>query len=65
MNHERVGRVRVPRGSQSLAGSRYRDRAQLMGSLRGCVLGVSQDWPQNLHWGPVQNQSVGPLFKNY
>lgn len=39
--------------------------AQLKGSLHGCVLGDSQDWSQNLHWGPAQNESVGALFKNY
>lgn len=39
--------------------------AQLKGSLHGHVLGVSQDWPHNLPWGPVQNESVGPFFKNY
>lgn len=39
--------------------------AQLKGSLHGHVLGVSQDWPHSLPWGPVQNESTGPFFKNY
>lgn len=48
-------------GGESLQGRA--PAAQLKQRLCGCVLGVSRGWPQNLHQGPVQNESVGPLFK--